>query len=133
VLVFSRLEQRVAALEAQLSRLENVRPTARPNRPATRARDRRWQPTEDTPLLREYFECRQHEWQRSRGKCRLEFVHGDLVTAMEAVKAHFVSGDFKRSKGVALDFVTSFGPVIMKKELYDVGEIKLQEKTRLFY
>jgi hypothetical protein len=123
-----RLEQRVAALEAQLGRLENLRPVVRPSRPATRARGRRWQPTEDTPLLREYFECRQLEWQRSRGKCRMEFVHGDLVMAAEAVKVHFVSGDFKRSKGVALDFATSFGPVIMKKESYDVGEIKLQRK-----
>jgi hypothetical protein len=49
------------------------------------------------------------------------------VTAQEDYKLHFVSGDMKRSKGVALELANLFGPV-EKTMNYDIGQIKVQEK-----
>jgi hypothetical protein len=119
------LAVRVANLEARVRQLEAACPVIRPAQVVSRCD--KWQPSDSTPLLREYFGCRRNEWKKSRGKCRLVFVQGDLVTAQEDYKLHFVSGDMKRSKGVALELANVFGP-IEKTMHYDIGQIEVQEK-----
>ena len=124
------LQRRVSQLTAELAALKAgdqgvVAPIA-PQRPV---RVDKWRPTDNTPLLREYFSCRQLPWERENGKCKITIVRADVVQADETFKFHYVSADMKRSKGVALDFAGVFGPVLPTRPGgFAVGDVVPQEK-----
>jgi hypothetical protein len=119
----SQLERENAALRA--AQVQQCAPRVS-ERPAPQRVDK-WRPTDSTPLLREYFSCRRQPWQTERGQCRIRVVKGDIVSADETWKMHFVSADLRRSKGVALRLAEVFGPVDLRKggECV-VGLVKMQ-------
>jgi hypothetical protein len=123
------LRRRVAELTAELAAFRTGhQEVARP--PQQLPRVDKWRPTAETPLLQEYFGCRQLPWENSRGRARLIIVHGDLVSADEMFKMHFVSADMKRSKGVALRLAKVFGPV--PQDQNEIGSIQRQQKDGAF-
>jgi hypothetical protein len=119
----SQLERENAALRA--AQMQQRAPRAS-ERPASQRVDK-WRPSDSTPLLREYFSCRRQPWQTQRGQCRIRVEKGDIVSADETWKMHFVSADLRRSKGVALRLAEVFGPVDLRKggECV-VGLVKMQ-------
>jgi hypothetical protein len=119
----SQLERENAALRAAQVQQRAPRDS---ERPASQRVDR-WRPSDSTPLLREYFSCRREPWQTEKGQCRLRVEKGDIVSANETWKMHFVSADLRRSKGVALRLAEVFGPVDLRKggECV-VGLVKMQ-------
>jgi hypothetical protein len=121
------LRRRVAQLAAELAAFKSGhQEVARlPQRPP---RVDKWRPTAETPLLQEYFACRQLPWETSRGRAQLQIVHGDLVSADEMFKMHFVSADMKRSKGIALRLAEVFGPVAPSQNQNEIGAIQQQQK-----
>jgi hypothetical protein len=121
----SQLERENAALRAAQKQQQQQAPRDS-ERPASRRVDK-WRPSDSTPLLREYFSCRRQPWQSERGQCRLRVEKGDIVTADEMWKLHFVSADLRRSKGVALRLAEVFGPVDVRGEgAVGVGMVKMQ-------
>jgi len=119
----SQLEKENAALRA--AQVQQRAPRVS-ERPASQRVDK-WRPTDSTPFLQEYFSCRRQPWQTERGQCRLRVEKGDIVSANEVWKMHFVSADLRRSKGVALRLAEVFGPVDLRKggECV-VGLVKMQ-------
>jgi hypothetical protein len=117
----SQLERENAALRAAHGQQRALRVLERP----ASSRVDRWRPTDSTPLLREYFSCRQQPWQTERGQCRLRVERGDIVSADEMWKMHFVSADMRRSRGVALRLANVFGPVEVRGEC-SVGVVEMQ-------
>jgi hypothetical protein len=118
--LYRELEARLCALEGVPVGAPRARPVSLPLR---------WTPSDERPLLTEYFDFRRRPRELSKGNCRMTFVKGDIVTAKEAWKFHFVSGDFKRGAGVAKDLAAKFGPVRLDKDRYDVGVIKTQRMS----
>ncbi|CAB3388714.1 Hypothetical predicted protein [Cloeon dipterum] len=112
-------KEQVQAEQSQARLPESQHPQSKPTK---------WQSTDSTPLLNEYFQLRKSAFEASRGKCRIEIIRGDLVTAEEKWKAHVVSGDVRRTKGVAKEFAAEYGPIHVKNGLYPVGSIRPQRK-----
>jgi hypothetical protein len=110
-----QLLARVAALEKLVY---GERGRQRPGRPDQAsavdtggARSRRWTPSEVTPNLAHYFRQIKRAPVLQRGRVRMVFRRENILAAEEADVAHFVSGDMRRSKGVAVDLAEAFGAV----------------------
>jgi hypothetical protein len=127
----ARLNERCNQLEARLRALEagQRRPRGVRQRPPSVPPSGKWTVTDATPNLGQYFEYRNSDFEKGRGRCRLTVVRGDLVSAAEDYKVHVVSSDMRRSKGVAVQFAAAYGPVDMEANSFEVGDVFVQAGT----